>query len=212
MERDFPCLQHDYAGKMEASAIFLNETQWRAAESLFHRQFAGISTLQFSPRVFVLGRVKVEELKKHEDARLVPLYPLCDVTPTEIKQEAFDWAEQIRATAELSKPEKKSLLAFLGGAISHRIRKLKFNAVNKLIGGFTMLDTPIGQEILQMGVKKGIPKGAQHILLRLIDTRFGKVPDDLRRKIVSIKETKELDRIAVALMTTRNLTELKKAF
>jgi hypothetical protein len=157
--------------------------------------------------VFVLGRVKVEELKKHKDVRLVPLYPLCDVTPTEIKQQAFDWAEQIRAASELRKQEKKSLLAFLGGAISHRIRKLTFNAVDKLIGGFVMLDTPIGQELKQMRVQEGI----QHILLKQVATRFGKVPEDLRQKIVAIKDTKELDRIGVALMNIRSLTELKKA-
>ncbi len=74
-----------------------------------------------------------------------------------------------------------------------------------------MLDTPIGQEIMQMGVKEGIPKGAQHILLRQIATRFGKVPNEIRRKIVSIKDTEELDRIAVALLATRSLAELKKA-
>jgi hypothetical protein len=78
-----------------------------------------------------------------------------------------------------------------------------------------MLDTPIGKEIMQIGVKKGIqkgiPQGAQHILLRLIATRFGRVPDDIRRKIVAIKDTKELDRIAVALLTMRSLAELKKA-
>jgi hypothetical protein len=75
-----------------------------------------------------------------------------------------------------------------------------------------MLDTPIGKEMVRIGVKKGIPRGAQHILLRLIATRFGKVSDDIRRKIVAIKDTKELDRIAVALLTTRSLAELKKAF
>jgi Domain of unknown function (DUF4351) len=81
-----------------------------------------------------------------------------------------------------------------------------------------MLDTPIGKEILQMGVrkgvqkglKKGIPQGAQHILLRLIATRFGRVPDHVRRKIVTIKDTEELDRIADALLTMRSLAELKK--
>ncbi len=67
-----------------------------------------------------------------------------------------------------------------------------------------MLDTPIGQEILQMGVKKGI----QHTL---VATRFGKVPEDPRQKIVAIKNTRELDRLAVALMNTRSLAELKKA-
>ena len=71
-----------------------------------------------------------------------------------------------------------------------------------------MLDTPIGQEIKQMGVKEGI----QHILLKQVATRFGKVPEDLRQKIVAIKDTKKLDRLAVTLMKTRSLTELKKAF
>jgi len=87
-----------------------------------------------------------------------------------------------------------------------------------------MLDTPIGKEILQMGVKKGLekglekgsarafPKGAQHILLRQVVMRFGKVPEGIRRKIVAMKDTKELDRIAMAVLTTRNLSELKKAF
>jgi len=78
-----------------------------------------------------------------------------------------------------------------------------------------MLDTAIGQEILQMGVKKGsaraFPKGAQHILLRQMATRFGRVPEDSRRKIAAMKDTKALDRIAVALPNTRNLTELKRA-
>jgi hypothetical protein len=65
---------------------------------------------------------------------------------------------------------------------------------------------------MQMGVKKGTPKGAQHILLRQVATRFEKVPDDIRRKIVAIKDTKELGRIAVALLTARSLAELKKAY
>ncbi len=205
------CLQHKHKGRMEASVIFENVSHWRAAESFFHQQFSGISSLKFSPRVLVLRRTKVAELKKHGDACLIPLYPLCGVTPTEIKQRAFDWAEQIRATPTLNQQEKESLLSFLGGAISHRIRKLKLNAVSRLIGGFTMLDTPIGKEIMQIGVKKGIPQGAQHILLKQIATRFGKVPNDIRQKIVSIKDTKELDRIAVALLTSRNIVELKKA-
>jgi hypothetical protein len=90
--------------------------------------------------------------------------------------------------------------------------QLKLSAVSKLLGGFTMLDTPVGREIMQIGVKKGIPKGAQHILLRMIDSKFGRVPENIRRKIVAIKDTKELDRIAVELLTTRSLAELKKAF
>jgi len=79
-----------------------------------------------------------------------------------------------------------------------------------------MLDTPIGQEILQMGVKegirKGLYKGAQHILLKQVATQFGKVPEDIRRKIIAVKDLKELDRLAAAFLNARSLAELKKAF
>jgi hypothetical protein len=40
-------LQHEYAGTMEAAAIFLKASHWRAADSFFRRQFAGFSSLQF---------------------------------------------------------------------------------------------------------------------------------------------------------------------
>lgn len=58
------CLQHEHEGRMEAAVIFENVSHWRAAESFFRRQFAGISTLKFSPRVLVLRRIKIDELKK----------------------------------------------------------------------------------------------------------------------------------------------------
>ena len=74
-----------------------------------------------------------------------------------------------------------------------------------------MLDTPIGQEIKRMGVKEGIAKGARRILFKQIATRFGRVPDDVRRKITAIKDIKELDRIVVIFLKRRNLTELKRA-
>jgi len=73
-----------------------------------------------------------------------------------------------------------------------------------------MLDTPIGQEILRMGVKEGIAKGAQRILLKQIAARFGRVPDDMRRKITAIKDIKELDHIVVIFLKSRSLAELKK--
>ncbi len=71
-----------------------------------------------------------------------------------------------------------------------------------------MLDTPIGQEIKRMGMKEGM----QHLLLKQVATRFGKVPEDLRRKIIASKDIKELDRLAEAFMHARSLAELKKTF
>jgi len=89
-----------------------------------------------------------------------------------------------------------------------------------------MLDTRLGQEILregmqkgiqkgmqkgmQKGIQKGIPQGAQHVVLRQIATRFGGTPDGIRRKILRIKDTKKLDRIAVKLLKARSLAELER--
>ena len=56
--------------------------------------------------------------------------------------------------------------------------------------------------------KSGFPQGAQHVVLQLIATRFGKAPTAVRRKIMAIKDTEKLDRIAVTLLTARSLAEM----
>ncbi|MCI0693712.1 DUF2887 domain-containing protein [candidate division KSB1 bacterium] len=202
------CTQYKYWGSIGATVIFLDESHYRAAQ-LFERQFSGSSLLKFSPKIFILSRIKVDELSQHNDIHLTPLYPLCDISPEEIKQQAPDWAEQIKGAPDLTTAERKNLLSFLGGAISHRIRTMTGDEIGILFGGIIMEDTPLGQEILLKGEQRGIPKGIQQILLKQMAARFGVVPEDLRQKIQAINNTENLEKIATMLLTIQSIDELK---
>lgn len=199
------CTQNKYWGSIEATAIFLDESHYRAAAGPFERQFGNSSLLRFTPRVFVFSRIKVEELSQLNDIHLTPFYPLCDISPQEIEQQAPGWAEQIKKAPDLVEDERKNLLSFLGGAISHRIKTTSEEVINKLFGGFVMEDTPIVQQIVQRVEKRGIQK----ILLKQITARFGAVPEEIRQKIQAINNTENLERIATLLLTIQSVDELK---
>ena len=194
------CTHYKYWGSMDATAIFLEESHYRAA-GLFERQFGQSSLLRFTPKVFVFSRIKVDELSRLNDIHLTPLYPLCDISPEEITQQAPVWADQIKSAPELTVDERKNLLSFLGGAISHRVKKMTKNEIGTLIGGFNMEDTPVGQEILRIG--------EQRILFKLITARFGVVPEDIRQKIQAIQDTENLEQLATLLLTIQSVDELK---
>lgn len=177
------------------------------------RQFRGISTLHFAPRIIVLQRLKVAGLQKAKDIVLAPLYPLCDITPAEIKQRAESWAKEIRSASHLPQEARSNLLTLLGAAITHRIKKIKADEVTELLGGMAMLDTPLGKEIYRQGarsgVKKGIQQGAQHILLKQASEKFGHLPSDLQKRIAATTSPQELDRFAVALLKIQSVAEFK---
>jgi hypothetical protein len=194
------CTQYKYRGSIDATAVFLEEAHYRAAEA-FEQQFGRSSLLRFSPKVFVFSRIKVEELSRLDDVHLTPLYPLCDITPDEIEQQAPSWAAQIKSAPDLTEPERKNLLGFLGGAISHRIKIKPNEVVNRLFGGFKMEDTPIVQEILLQRI--------QRIILKLIAARFGIVPEDIRQKVEAISNTDDLEQLVTTLQTIQTIDELK---
>jgi len=205
------CTQFDYRGSIDAVAIFLEESHYRAAAESFEQQFG--SLLKFTPRVFVFSRIKVEDLSRHDDIRLIPLYPLCDLTPEEITQQAPIWANQIKSAPALAVDERKNLLSFLGGAISHRIKTTTEEVISQLFGGFIMEDTPVVQQIVERvekrGIEKGIPLGIQQILLKQLAARFGVVPEDLQKRVQAIHDTENLERIAMLLLTIQSMDELK---
>ncbi|MGH7450544.1 MAG: DUF2887 domain-containing protein [bacterium] len=194
------CIQHHYAGEMDAAVIFLDESNYQAALS-FDRQFVSSATLKFSPKVIILGRLKVDELSRLGNVHLIPLFPLCDISPHAIEQQAPAWAEKIKTAPDLNEEERRNLTALLGGFISHRIRTITKETLRQLLGGFVMEDVPVIQEIVREKI--------QHLLLTQISARFGVVPEEIRQKIQAIEEMNDLDRIARALLTIQSVDELK---
>jgi len=128
----FYCTQNKYRGSIAAVAIFLDEAHYRKAVEPFARQFG--SLLKFAPKVVVLSRMRVEDLRRLDDIHLIPLYPLCNITPEEITQQAPNWAGQIKRATKLTRGARKNLLSFLGGVISHRIKTTTEEVISKLFG------------------------------------------------------------------------------
>ncbi len=209
------CTQNEYHGNIDAVAIFLEESHYRSAAEFFEQQFGTL--LKFSPRIFVFSRIKVDDLRRLDDIHLIPLYPLCNITPEEITKQAPIWANEIKNAPELTADERKNLLSFLGGAISRRIKTTTEEVISQLFGGFTMEDTPIVQQIvervekrsIEKGIEKGIPLGIQQILLKQLAARFGTVPEDIQKKVQAIQDTENLERIATLLLTIQSMDELK---
>lgn len=204
----FYCTHNKYWGRMDAAAIFLEETHYRAARRIVE-QFDDPAFLHFAPKIFVLNRIKERELTELHDIRMTPLYPLCDIAPQEITRKAPLWAQQVKSATDLTEHERKNLLSYLGGAISHRVKGVSQADLNKLFGGFVMEDTPVGQEILQIGIGRGIPQGIHLVLFKQLAARFGTVPEELRQKLQAIDDVENLERIATLLLTIQSMDELK---
>jgi hypothetical protein len=97
----------------------------------FH--FDGSDDLAFQPAVFIFDQKNVSELESLNDVRLAPLYPLCKVSPDQIKTKAPQWAERIKTAADLSEQQSRDLIAWLGGFIMHRLRDLPLEEVIKFL-------------------------------------------------------------------------------
>ncbi len=118
------CFQNEYRGSIEVAAIFLEEAHAHAAQQFFEQQFGGSSLLHFTPKIFIFSRIKEDELRALDDIHLTPLYPLCDLSQTEVEQSIPKWAEQIKTASDITVEERQQLLSFLAGAVSHRIKSI----------------------------------------------------------------------------------------
>lgn len=199
------CVQFNYRGSLEAAAIFWEESHARAAEQYFEEQFGNSSLLRFKPKMLILSRIKESDLLRFDDIHLAPLYPLCDLSQSEVEAKIPQWAEQIKTASGITDAERQQLLGLLAGAISHRIKSVTIQELNKFFGGFTMEDTPIGQELVQMGLQKGI----QQVVVKLVSTRFGAIPESLRAKIQATNNPERLEQIATSLFTIQSVEELQ---
>jgi len=207
------CQEQKFVGEIKPVVIFLKHTHLQAARMLFFH-FEKRQYLLFDPEVIVLGKKSLKELQELKDVNLIPLYPLCDIVPDEIKTHSREWAEKIQKTKQLSIDEKNNILALLGGFISHRIKKLTLKDINELLGDFKMEDTQVGKDLIEIGLEKGIERGIEkgkiQTLLNQLYYKFGKIPKPIINQINSISDEKKLDDLAIKIIELTELDQLKK--
>jgi hypothetical protein len=209
------CRQNNFTGEMRAGVIFLKKSHYVAALK-FRHHFDGQAGLAFQPIVLIMDQIKVAELEKLNDVRLIPLYPLCKIASNEIESSLPVWAQRIKHTQPITVAERIDLLTLLGSFATHRVKRLTLERVNKLVGGFmdfTFEDTRIGKELIRIGVRRGVrrgvPQGMHRLLLQQIAYRFGRVPNTVRQQIEKISNAEELERIAKGLFEAKDLKQLK---
>ncbi len=152
------CIQKKFTGRIRVVVIFLEQSHYLAATKLSHH-FDGSDDLDFRPTVFIFDQKEVSELESLDDVRLVPLYPLCKVSPDQVRTKAPQWAERIKRAVELPEGARQDLLALLGGFIIHAIKDLTVEEINQMFGDFKMEETQVGRELIDMGYRRGREEG-----------------------------------------------------
>ncbi|HEY2739764.1 MAG TPA: DUF4351 domain-containing protein [Thermoanaerobaculia bacterium] len=68
------------------------------------------------------------------------------------------------------------------------------------------------QKGLRLGKQEGLQQGArslQQVLLRLLDQRFGPLPENVHRQVEAINSLRRLTRLAEQVLTVGSLRELR---
>lgn len=206
------CRQKRFTGELRAAVIFLKHSYHRAALKLWH-QFDGHAELAFQPIILVMDQIDVAELERLGDVRVIPLYPLCNVSFRQIEASMPDWAGRIKRAKQITLAERTDLLGLLGGFATHRDKRFTLEKINKLFGGFKMEETTVGKELIAIGDRRGFErelKGTRRVLYRLIAQRFGAVPATVRQQIEKIDRIKQLEHIADGLLEVKDLKQLRK--
>lgn len=154
------CIQKKFTGRIRVVVIFLEQSHYLAATKLSHH-FDGSDDLAFQPAVFIFDQKEVSELENLNDVRLVPLYPLCNVSPDQVRTQAPQWAERIKTAADLSEQQARDLITWLGGFIMHRLRDSSLEEVNKILGDIKMEDTQAGKDLIAIGYRQGREEGVE---------------------------------------------------
>lgn len=126
-------IQKKFTGKLQTIIMFLEESHYHAALKLAHH-FDGTTELAFQPTIFIFDQKEVAELESIDDVRLVPLYPLCKVSPEQIKLMAPKWATRITTATELPEVERRGLRELLGGFLMHRLKESHIETINQILG------------------------------------------------------------------------------
>ena len=208
------CAQNNFRGRFHVITMFLEPSQHRAATRLAHH-FDGSSGLAFQPSVFIFGQKDISELETLNDVRLIPLYPLCNLTAEQVRMLAPQWAAKIKAAAGLTEKTSVDLLALLGGFVSQRVKNLSVAEINTIFGDFKMEDTTVGQELIAMGQIKGEALGRLTTLredvLDLLTTRWNPLSKNVLKQLGSVDDPVVLRSLFRALLQAKTRKQMQAA-
>jgi hypothetical protein len=204
-------IEKKFTGTLRTIVIFLEESHYHAASKLAHH-FDGTSELAFQPTVFIFNHKEVSELESFDDVHLVPLYPLCKISPDQIKAMAPKWVERINTATGLPEKERRGLVELLGGFIAHRLKESSLEIINQLLGGSKMEDTRTGKDLIEIGVRQGGIDVLREVLTDLITAKLGRPEKTWLEQVNTINDVKLLKALYRAILQAKSRKQVKAAF
>jgi len=200
-------IQKKFTGKLRTIVMFLEEAHYRAALKLAHH-FDGTTELAFQPTIFIFDQKEVAELENLDDVRLVPLYPLCKISPERIKMMAPTWAERIKTAAELPEVERRGLRELLGGFLMHRLKESHIETINQILGDLKMEDTQAGKDLIEMGSLQT----KREDIIDLLTFKLGRMEEAWQDELNTIRDLVILKTLYRTILQAKTHKQVQAAF
>ena len=177
----------------EVLTLVLHPRRRRGVPSAVHLESPlGWTHLDAAWRTVELWKVPAEDLFATEDPGVVPWIPLSRFTgpPDPVLRRCRTLIEQ-RAQPD----ERANLLA-----VTQVLAKLRYNdpRLLSLLGGRdTMIESPL--------IREAVAETRQSDIRRVLEVRFGPLPQDITTALQAIQDEKRLDRLVDAAASSRDL-------
>lgn len=208
------CHQEKYKGKILAIAVFTEPSYLKNLFTPIY-YFENDSIISFKPRNILLKEIPKDHILAFNDVSLIPILPLCNIENNEILENCPEWSKKIQESKEVSDLDKKNLLTLLAGFLVHRLKdKINLIRLKRLMGGFMLEDTLVGQELIEMGIQKGKLEGKLEgkiqDILDIITIKFEFIPDDVEEIIKNIKKESKLTSILHKVAKASSIEEIRE--
>jgi hypothetical protein len=161
------------------------------------RSRLGLAGLRATWRVVELWTVPAQELLSGQEVGLVPLVPLAafEGQPEPLLRRCRQIIE------ERAKPEEQANLLAITQVLTYL--RYKDRSLSELLGGTqAMIESPLIQEIEA--------KRTQRDILKVLKTRFKKVPEDIVAGLGKVLEEKDLDDLLGVAAICKGLAEFRR--
>ena len=169
------CAQDRYTGPVLSAIIYTDATFMESALPLKIESVSGNTIISGEFKEIVLSELKEKELLDI-DPKLVLLAPFATDNKIPRDQLAVK-CSQWKSIATLAYPDSmhNQVLNVLSLFILSKYKDISIKEVRAMLN-FDLSNTRAGEELIDIGVQKGIQKGRQDIIYSQLRQRFGAVP------------------------------------
>ena len=209
------CMSENYTGFVMAGIVYTDSKYQEIAEPLnaFHPFAEGKDcNLTGCFKEIVLSQYTETSLTAI-DPKLIVLAPFTLPDKTDkatLLAKGREWQQSVTERFPTEKPWEA--LNILGLLILNRFRNISYEEVIAMLN-FDLMDSVAGKQLFDMGHREGVNEGLQNIrnmILKVLDVRFGVIPDDITDKIRAINHLDVLNNLFEEALQCFDLQNFEK--